>query len=290
MRPAPKPTHHSADLSKKCTRLTLITAMFTALSMAAPSWPQQPQGGPPKATLNGAIATSSPAAPTPTGAPQPTTDPMPGMSGMSGHMYLTPARPAQPGDQSKADAIVAAAKTAMAPYQDYHQAEADGYQIFLPNVPQPLYHFTNYKQGWAARTGFDPLKPTSLLYQKTADGGYKLIGAMYTDRVDAPEDELNDRIPLSIAHWHQHVNFCKAPAGQASAYFGPNAKFGLMGSISTREACEAAGGKFLPHVFGWMVHVYPYETDPKDIWSTSDDHASGHDNMSHSAMPGMKME
>ena len=74
------------------------------------------------------------------------------------------------------------------------------------------------------------------------------------------------------------------------AYFGPNAKFGLMGSISTLEACEAAGGKFLPHVFGWMVHVYPYETDPKDIWSTSDDHASGHDNMAHSAMPGMKME
>jgi len=50
------------------------------------------------------------------------------------------------------------------------------------------------------------------------------------------------------------------------------------------------GGKFLPHVFGWMVHVYPYATDPKDIWSTSDDHASGHDNMAHSAMPGMKME
>ena len=37
-----------------------------------------------------------------------------------------------------------------------------------------------------------------------------------------------------------------------------------------------------------MVHVYPYETDPKKIWSTDDDD-QGHDNMDHSVMPGMKM-
>ena len=48
------------------------------------------------------------------------------------------------------------------------------------------------------------------------------------------------------------------------------------------------GGVFIPHVLGWMVHVYPYETDPKLIWSTDDDD-KGHDNMDHDAMPGMKM-
>ena len=176
----------------------------------------------------------------------------------------------------------------MAPYQDYRKALADGYRIFLPNIPQPQYHFTNYENGREAATHFDPLKPTSLLYKKTADGGYKLVGAMYTDRVGADEDELNGRIPLSVARWHQHVNFCKGPAGELAAYFGPDAKFGLMGSIHTREACEAAGGTFLPHVFGWMVHVYPYETDPKKIWSIDDDD-QGHDNMDQSAMPGMKM-
>jgi len=211
------------------------------------------------------------------------------MSGMSGHMYLSQPRTSQPGDQARAAAIVAAAKTAMAPYQDYHKALDDGFRIFLPDVPQPLYHFTNYENGRDARTHFDPLKPTSLLYKKTSDGGYTLIGAMYTDRVDASEDELNERIPLSVARWHQHVNFCKAPEGQKAGYFGPDAKFGLLGSISTREACEAAGGTFLPHVFGWMVHVYPFESDPKDIWSI-DDHDSRHDNMNHSPMPGMKMD
>ncbi len=207
---------------------------------------------------------------------------------MSGHMYMTSLRTAKLGDQQKADVVVEAAKAAMAPYQDYHKALADGYQIFLPDIPQPQYHFTKYEDGREAWSHFDPLKPTSLLYRKTAGGGYKLIGAMYTDRVDAPEDELDNRIPLSIARWHQHINFCKAPTGHRAEYFGPQAKFGLLGSITTKEACEAAGGEFHPHLFGWMVHVYPYETDSKRIWSTDDD-GEGHDNMDHSVMPGMKM-
>jgi hypothetical protein len=211
-----------------------------------------------------------------------------GMAHMAGHMYMTELTTPKTGDQQRADAIVAAAKTAMAPYQDYQKALADGYQIFLPNLPQPQYHFTKALNGIEARSHFDPLKTTSLLYKKTPDGGYKLVGAMYTDRVDATEDELNDRIPLSIAHWHQHVNFCKAPAGQKAGYFGPDAKFGLLGSITTKEACEAAGGEFHPHIFGWMVHVYPYEADAKKIWATDDDD-QGHDNMDHSSMPGMKM-
>jgi hypothetical protein len=213
-------------------------------------------------------------------------------TGMSGgkmaHMYMTSLRQPSPGDIQRADAIVAAATAAMAPYQDYRKALADGYKIFLPNIPQPQYHFTNYEHGLEARQHFEPSKPTSLLYRKTSDGGYKLVGVMYTDRVDASEEELNERIPLSVAHWHQHINFCKAPMGKKLEYFGPHAQFGLLGSITTKEACEAAGGEFYPHVLGWMVHVYPYETDTKKIWSTEDDD-HGHDNMDHSDMPGMKM-
>ncbi len=203
------------------------------------------------------------------------------------HMYMTTLVPSKPGDQQKADAVVVAAKAAMAPYQDYRKALADGYRIFLPNVPQPQYHFTNYEHALSARQHFDPSKPTSLLYNKTADGGYKLVGVMYTDRMDASEEELNERIPLSVARWHQHINFCKAPAGKKSEYFGQQAKFGLLGSITTKEACEVEGGEFYPHLFGWMVHVYPYETNAKKIWSTEDD--DSHDNMDHSSMVGMKM-
>ena len=205
-----------------------------------------------------------------------------GAGNMSSHMMLSATRPMLPGDQEKADAVAAAAKAAIAPYMDYKTALAEGFEIFLPNLPQKIYHFTDYKRGIAAARRFDPTKPTSLLYEKTADGGYKLVGAMYTDRQRAPEAELDERIPLSVARWHEHVNFCKAPAGQEKAYFGKDAKFGLLGSISTEKDCAAAGGTFQPNLFGWMVHVYPFETDKKEVWSTDRDDDDGD-------MKGMKM-
>jgi hypothetical protein len=210
------------------------------------------------------------------------------MSHMAGHMRFTSPRPMQAGDQQKADAVVAAASRAMEPYRDYRKALASGYRIFLPNVPQAVYHFSRRDYAIAARWQFNPAYPTSLLYTKTRDGGYKLVGAMYTDRVSATEDELNDRIPLSIARWHQHINFCKAPRSEKNEYLGPDARFGLRGSITTEAACDAADGIFYPHVFGWMVHIYPYEKDPKKIWSIDNDHE--HDNMEHSAMPGMPIQ
>ena len=202
---------------------------------------------------------------------------------MSTHMMMSATRPVKPGDQEKADQVAAAAKAAIEPYRDYKKALADGFEIFLPNLPQKMYHFTNYQRGMVAARQFDPTKPTSLLYEKTADGGYKLIGAMYTDRQKAPESELDERIPVSIARWHQHTNFCKAPAGHEREYFGKGAKYGLLGSITTKDACDAAGGTFQPTVFGWMVHVYPFETDPKQVWSVDrDDDDDGN-------MTGMKM-
>ena len=39
------------------------------------------------------------------------------------------------------------------------------------------------------------------------------------------------------------------------------------GSVSTEEACEAAGGRFHPVVFGWMVHAYPYEDSLDKIFA-----------------------
>lgn len=182
------------------------------------------------------------------------------------HMKMTALHPAQPGDKERAEQIVERARAAIGRYQDYRTAEADGYHIFLPDVPQPMYHFTNWRYGAAASFVFDPDKPTSLLYEKTADG-YKLIGAMYTAPADSTEQELNERVPLSVAQWHLHTNMCVAPKGRESEYFIPHPKFGLNGSITTRAACMAAGGRFMPHLFGWMVHVYPFEKNDADVWS-----------------------
>src|ERR1700758_184289 len=55
---------------------------------------------------------------------------------MGPHMKMTELRPLKPGDKEKADRVVQAARAAAEKYKDYKTALADGYRIFLPNVPQ----------------------------------------------------------------------------------------------------------------------------------------------------------
>ena len=193
---------------------------------------------------------------------------------MGPHMKMTTLRDLKPGDQAKADQVVAAARTAAEKYTDYKVALADGYKIFLPNIPQKQYHFTNYRYAFEAAIQFNPEHPTSLLYERNSDG-YKLIGVMYTAPKNSNWNELDERIPLSIAQWHAHINMCLPPPEKKTEAWGAHAKFGLAGSITTRDACEAAGGKFMPQIFGWMVHVYPFEQKPEDIWSV-ERQAPGH--------------
>jgi len=195
------------------------------------------------------------------------------------HMTMTEMRALQAGDRERAQEVVDAARKAMERYKDYHLALKDGYKIFLPNVPQPQYHFTNNWYGFEAAFRFNPDHPTSLLYEKTKDG-YNLIGAMYTAPESASPDDLDQRIPLSVAQWHLHTNLCLPPKDRRAEMFQPNPKFGLAGSISTQEECEQAGGRFLPHIFGWMIHVYPYEKDPAAIWAMN----TKHDSMDHDHM------
>jgi hypothetical protein len=180
------------------------------------------------------------------------------------HMHMTSIRPQMPGDEQRAKEIVATLRAAMEKYKDYHVALNDGYKIFLPNIPQPEYHFTNYTNGFLESLTFDPARPTSLLYKKTATG-YQLVGAMYTMPRRATEDELNARVPLSIAMWHLHTNLCLPKLREASG--ADWSKFGLAGSIATQDACDAAGGRFHPVVFGWMTHVYPYEDSMDKIFA-----------------------
>ena len=111
---------------------------------------------------------------------------------------------------------------------------------------------------------FDPARPTSLLYKKTATG-YELVGAMYTMPRNSSEDQLNERLPLSIAMWHQHTNLCFPRLSHLRD--ADWTKFGLQGSIATQDACDAAGGRFHPVVLGWMTHVYPYADSTDKIFA-----------------------
>ncbi|HEV7704286.1 MAG TPA: hypothetical protein VGO46_08335, partial [Gemmatimonadaceae bacterium] len=218
-------------------------------------------------------------------APALTAQEMPGMdmsssaTAMSGdempmsHMTMTKRTPLRAGDAERAAAIADTVGRAIQKYRDYHVALDEGFTIFLPNVPQKVYHFTSKSNGLAAIFSFDPARPTSLLYRKTGDG-YQLVGAMFTaPKRDTPE-QLNERVPLSVAEWHMHTNLCLPPRGQSQAALPVGrtpSRFGFRGTISTAAECAAAGGRFLPSVFGWMVHVSPWEKNPALVWGTHED-------------------
>jgi len=196
---------------------------------------------------------------------------MEGHMDMGPHMKMTALRQAKPGDAARAQEVVDEARKASEKYKDYHAALADGFEIFHPEVPQKMYHFTNMRFAREAFMHFNPEHPTSLLYEKHGDD-YKLIGVMYTAPKRFTEDQLDERIPLSVAQWHEHVNFCSPPADKRSEMLQPHPQFGLRGSITTQEACDAAGGTFRPVIFNWMVHVYPFEKDQAGIWSVERQH------------------
>ena len=191
---------------------------------------------------------------------------------MGPHMKMSALRTVQAGDTQKADDVAKAARATMEKYKDPAAAEADGYRLFLPQVKhQKQYHYTSYANAFAAAWGFDPAKPTSLLYADDKDGKKQLIGVMYTAPARFTEDQLNERIPLSVVQWHQHVNLCVPPKEKRAELLDPNSpvhqKFGLLGSIATESECTAAGGTFKPRIFGWMVHAYPNEKTADEIWS-----------------------
>lgn len=187
------------------------------------------------------------------------------------HLLMTPTRRVEAGDSARAANVVVALREATTKYADVRRAEADGYRMFAPEVAaQRVYHFTRNRNAIAAAFHFDPAQPTSLLYVKQADGAMKLVGAMYTAPRRASMEELDRRVPLSMAQWHRHVSICIPPRGARERWAEKDAsgtmKFGPAGSIATEDACDAAGGRWLESLFGWMVHVNAWASDPRDVF------------------------
>ena len=85
---------------------------------------------------------------------------------MSPHMFMTDLRPHNAADDQRAAQIVEQLRKSIVKYKDYKVALADGFRIFLPNLPQPIYHFTNYGYGYEAEFHFDAEKPDFAALQK----------------------------------------------------------------------------------------------------------------------------
>ncbi len=171
------------------------------------------------------------------------------------HMRMTTQRTPTAADRQKLAQLEQTARASLSQYMDYKVAERDGYEAFFPNVPQEIYHFVNYTRSYWENYRLDPTQPGALLYKKVGDG-YELVGVMYTAAITASEEQMNERVPLSLAPWHAHVNIC-IPAVKDWAKWD-NARFGVEGSIASEADCKAANGYFLDHFGGWMVHIYPF--------------------------------
>jgi hypothetical protein len=197
--------------------------------------------------------------------------------GEGAHMTLTPTRTPTSADSIRAAALADTLRWAIAKYVDVRVAEADGFRRFAPRIKQqPVLHYTRFSWAVESRFAFDPAKPTSLLYRQEPDGSLRLIGAMYTAPGGASLDELDRRVPLSIAHWHLHTNLCVPALGQRARWTERRngmLVFGPQSPIATRAACDAVGGRFLPHLFGWMVHANVLEgSDPATVWTAPHHH------------------
>lgn len=213
---------------------------------------------------------------------------------MSEHMKMTELRPQTPQDDERARALLATLRQGLSPYRDYRVALSQGFRIFLPTVPQEVYHFTDYRASNAEYQGrFDGQHPGSLLYVKKGQDDYVLVGAMYSAPAYYTPDQLNQLVPLSVARWHEHVDIC-LPRGitltdllhdkigadrtdlpgtlpvaanpealdlDRRVGFMADGRFGFAGTIHDLASCETAGGTFIPLAFGWMVHVYPFPGD-----------------------------
>jgi len=193
------------------------------------------------------------------------------------HLDLTPRRKPSPGDSIRAARVAAELRRGIEKYKDVSVAVSEGFRMFAPQATeQPVYHYIHAIRTMREAARFEPGEPSSLIYRKRADGSLELYGAMYTAGVRATLDELNSRIPLSVARWHRHVNYCFPTQRRRIAETRDGKPlFGPVGILSTRAECEAAGGEFTRQLFGWMVHANVYAgTDPKAIWGA--DHAHGH--------------
>lgn len=206
------------------------------------------------------------------------------------HMEMTPKRAATPSDSARAAEVAKALRAALLPFADTSAAVRAGYRMFAPQLKQQkVYHFTSNWRALQEAFRFDPAKPTSLLYRKEGDGHFVLVGAMYTAPRRFGVDKLDARVPLSVAQWHRHVNWCMPKRGETQRWMerkDGRPVFGPESPIATREACDAVGGNFREGVFGWMVHANVMAGDvPAAIWG--DEHAGHdmHEGMTHDGMP-----
>ena len=175
------------------------------------------------------------------------------------HADFTSSRPGTGEDTARALAVVQRLREAIAPYADVKVAEAAGYRGHPGMEMQTgrgLVHLGDPKHKQDQDSAFDPSRPQALLYRRVPGGELTLAGAMFTAPGSASAEELDARVPLSVAMWHKHVNVCR-PRRDAHRTVE-------LRRAATPEECEKAGGRFRSESPRYMVHVMTDAGDDLD--------------------------
>jgi hypothetical protein len=163
------------------------------------------------------------------------------------HLSFTRPRDGTAADTARALAVVRTLRTAIAKYPTLAAAESAGYRSRLPETMQQrrrMLHVARPRSRPGA-TEFDAAAPQALLYRRDESGRFQLAGAMFVAPEGATEADLDVRIPLSVARWHQHLDVCRGPNGERRPRYL---------RATTASACEAVGGRFRTES-RYMVHV-----------------------------------
>ena len=114
---------------------------------------------------------------------------------------------------------------------------------------------------------------------------------MYTAPYEVIEEELNRRVPLSIARWHLHTNLCLPPdaEGDDEDLVGPRMRSSgyWVRSLLRRHAERRAEDLCIMFLGGWCMCIRTRRTRRRYGRAGMDDEHG----MQHDAMPqGMPME
>ena len=196
-------------------------------------------------------------------------------TGETAHLLTTDRRPGSAADSLRADELVVAIRDAIGKYATPDLAARDGYRELHDGdtAARAIVHVFNWRYAIEEAVRFNPAKPAALIYRRGRNG-YRLLGATYMAPGASTEEVLDQRVPLSVAQWHQHVDLCVPKPDDTARWseVGADGKsvFGPESAIDTQAGCDAVAGVFKPRVFGWMLEARVFVSDnPDSIWGTA---------------------
>lgn len=98
---------------------------------------------------------------------------------------------------------------------------------------------------------FDPSRPEMLLYARTEENTWELVGAAFVLPTQLVGYTHPDGFAGDLDNWHVHYSLCTTDSATYSA---------------SEKDCEMDGGDWT-FSFGWMIHAYVWKSNPLGVFN-----------------------